>query len=98
MAETIRIDTKYAKRDIQRMNRAIEELGKTKKQYHSIVANLESMYKGNASNFLQAKIAGEKIKQIDQIIGNLKTAREQLSSTVKKAEAANAAITKMIKN
>ncbi|MCH5314359.1 MAG: hypothetical protein J1E81_00490 [Eubacterium sp.] len=97
MAEQIRIDTKYAKRDVTRMNTAIEDLEKVKKQYSNAVANLSSVYKGNASAYLQNQITSVKIKQINSIISSLKTARDQLNIAIKSAEETNEKITKAIK-
>lgn len=97
MAEQTKINTKYAKRDVTRMTTAIEDLEKVKKQYLNAVANLSSVYKGNASAFLQDQINGVKVKQIDSIISSLKTARTQLNSAIKLAEETNDRLIKAIK-
>ena len=97
MPQRISINTKYAKRDIQRMSRAIDELTKVKGQYNNIISTLSSAYKGDASVYLQNQIATVKVKNIDQIISSLNTAKVQLSITVKKADAANAELKKIIK-
>lgn len=95
-AQTI-IDTKLAKRDVTRMSDAIFELEKVKKQYSNAVATLSSVYKGNASSFLQEQIASVKINEIDAIIRSLETARAQLNQTITKAEQANNSIIRAIR-
>ncbi|MGN1419681.1 MAG: hypothetical protein ACI4W6_10160 [Acutalibacteraceae bacterium] len=97
MAEQIIVETKYARRDVKRINAAIEDLEKVKKQYLKAVADLSSVYKGDASSFLQDQIASVKVKQIESIIISLKTAKQQLNTVIKSFEAANEKIVNTIK-
>lgn len=97
MAEQTKINTTLARRDVSRMTTAIGELEKVKKQYSNAITNLSSVYKGNASSFLQEQIASVKIKEISSIIKSLETARTQLNQTITKAEQVNNSIIKAIK-
>lgn len=97
MAGQININTKLAKRDVTRMNTAIEDLEKVKKQYLNAATTLSSVYKGNASSYLQDQITSVKIKQIDSIISSLKNARNHLNNAIKLWEESNEKITKTIK-
>lgn len=85
----IKINTEYAKRDISRMNAAIEDLNDAEKLYNKLISDLNAMYKGDASNELQDIIRSIKIKNINLMRENLRDARDKLQTTVEKYEAAD---------
>ena len=97
MSGEIVINTKYARRDIKRINSAIDSLEAVKKDYQNVAGLIGSAYKGNASKYLQEQLCGVKVKNINSTISKLKTARDQLNYTIKKAEAANESIKSAIK-
>ncbi len=97
MGEKVNIDTKYAKRDIKRMETAITELGNVKKSYQSVINCLSNSYKGNASSYLQEQISTVKIKRINNMIDSIKTAKKQLNTAIKLAEQTSKNVTNSMK-
>lgn len=92
------INTKYARRDLQRIRTAIEQLNAVKQQYQNAINNLSALYKGDASTYLQHHISELKIKNIDNIIKQLNSAYDKLNRTVNKVEAENKKLTNLMKS
>lgn len=97
MGKSIIIDTKFAKRDLQRMKTAIEQLNTVKRQYQNAINNLSALYKGDASAYLQNHISISKMRSVDFTINQLENAYLKLNNTVKKVEAENKKITNIMK-
>jgi uncharacterized protein YukE len=97
MGEKIRIDTKYARRDLNRIKKAISQLKTAKDKYNGAINSLNNVYKGDASSYLQVEISTVKIKRIDAMITSLETAYSQLSTTITQCESANNKLTNTMK-
>lgn len=98
MSKSLIIDTKFARRDVQRMKTAIDELNAVKNQYRKAADNLNTLYKGNASEHLQNHLINYKIKKIDDIIKRLDSASNNLNKTIKKVEEENRKLTNIMKS
>lgn len=89
MADMVIIDTNFAKRDLERIRGALGDLRAARSSYNKAIGDLNSLYKGNASAYLQGQISSIKIKKIDAMISNLEIAEQQLKTTIKQVEEAN---------
>lgn len=83
MANFIKIDTKFAKRDIQRMNNAAQALEDAQKKYNEMKAYIESVYKGDGGKSLAHAVEIEGIRckflaeDLRTVSGNLQTTVNQ---------------------
>lgn len=98
MSGEIRIDTKYARRDLERINNAITQLEGARKMYNNAIADIHEVYKGDASNHLQHLISDNKIKEVNNMIRSLTNARTALMNTINKAEAHNNQLKNLIQS
>lgn len=94
MAAEIKINTKYAKRDVERMENAAIALEDAQKKYIDLKAHIESVYKGNASIALADAVEHEALVCKD-CAEKLNTAAGELRNTIQKYEEYNE---KMIKS
>lgn len=88
MAGDIKINTKYAKRDVERMEKAATALEEAEKKYKELQIHIESVYKGGASMALVDAVAMEasKCKSDAQ---KLRIAEKDLKDTIRKFEEYN---------
>ena len=63
----IRIDTKYARRDVERMDKAIAALNDVEVYYNQLLTTVEQTYKGEASQALCNLISGNRMKKTKEM-------------------------------
>lgn len=93
--EAIIIDTKYAKRDVQRIQKAQGEITSAVNQYNKLIAFLADNYSGHAATFL-INIIEDKIKGLNKMKTELDDAKRGLNKTIGAVEQANRNIKKAI--
>lgn len=90
MADFIHIDTKYARRDIARMESAANALEDAERKYRELQAHVESVYFGDAAKALAHTLAIEGTRcrfnatDLRTAAGNLRKAIEQYEDYSKK--------------
>lgn len=90
MADFIHIDTKYARRDIARMESAVRALEDAERKYRELQAHVESVYFGDAAKALAHALAIEGIRcrtnanSLRTAATNLRKAIEQYENYSKK--------------
>ena len=84
----VRIDTKYARHDVKRMENAIKNMQEGLTILNELKGNILESYKGNAGEALVGEIQF-KINSIDRYISELRAARKALINTIDQYEALN---------
>ncbi|MBQ8183847.1 MAG: hypothetical protein IJ025_08135 [Clostridia bacterium] len=82
----INIDTKYARRDIERMRKAIAYLDEAKAEYSTLNAMVCETYKGQAANALSDVIVSNRMKKLDSLISDINIAKRRLETAVEDYE------------
>lgn len=85
MADFIKINTKYARRDIARMESAISNLEDAEQKYKELQAHVETVYFGDAAKALWHTLAIEGTR-CNLLAANLRTAADSLRKTVETYE------------
>lgn len=78
----IRIDTKYARRDVERMKNAMNALQEVENYYNQLLTTVEQTYKGEASQALCELIAGNRVRKTKEMIQEISDARKALADTI----------------
>ncbi len=92
----IKIDTKYARRDVKRIRTAIAYLENAYNEYSQLNNFVNDTYKGEAANALSTLITANRMKRVQNMISDLRGAQNRLQRAIDSYERASENVKKSV--